>query len=454
MTFPRLTLTSNCLVAPVLTSRNASRVDNRSERHQPSNTFVTVTTMRLTIACEWNETVVAVEVSAEASLDDLKAAIACELNDAADTASLVVRKDGKALQTPGATSAGASSVASTLGALGVVDGDLLTVGRANANANASSSARATRPDGTAVDPVGMMRELRASSQLMTQLRTRDAAMASAIEREDVEAFQNRMREFQKRTDDLRRAEAEEMALMHADPFDVEAQKKIEEAMRRENVQHNLEMAMDETPEVFGQVVMLYVDAEVNGTPLKAFVDSGAQMTIMSVGFARKCGLERLIDHRFQGMAKGVGTQKIIGRVHQAPMKLSGHFVPTAITVLEQEQEMDFILGLDMLRRHQCCIDLKRNVLMIGSVGAELPFLGEGDIGKQPFFDEKAPAEAAPAEAAPPAPSTAPSAPSSSNVDESKVEQLMSLGFTRAQVIEALQATGGNQELAGALLFGG
>jgi len=31
---------------------------------------------------------------------------------------------------------------------------------------------------------------------------------------------------------------------------------------------------------------------------------------------------------------------------------------------------------------------------------------------------------------------------------------MSLGFTRAQVIEALQATGGNQELAGALLFGG
>jgi len=408
--------------------------------------------MRLTIACEWNETVVAVEVSAEASLDDLKAAIACELNDAADTGSLVVRKDGKALGTTGAMSTGAtSSVASTLGALGVVDGDLLTVGRASANANEAT--RATRPDGTAVDPVGMMREFRASSQLMTQLRTRDAAMASAIEREDVEAFQNRMREFQKRADDLRRAEAEEMALMHADPFDVEAQKKIEEAIRRENVQHNLEMAMDETPEVFGQVVMLYVDAEVNGTPLKAFVDSGAQMTIMSVSFARKCGLERLIDHRFQGMAKGVGTQKIIGRVHQAPMKLSGHFVPTAITVLEQEQEMDFILGLDMLRRHQCCIDLKRNVLMIGSVGAELPFLGEGDIGKQPFFDEKAPAEAAPAEAAP-APNAAPNAPSSSNVDESKVEQLMSLGFTRAQVIEALQATGGNQELAGALLFGG
>ena len=28
------------------------------------------------------------------------------------------------------------------------------------------------------------------------------------------------------------------------------------------------------------------------------------------------------------------------------------------TVLEKEQDMDFIFGLDMLKRHQCNIDLK------------------------------------------------------------------------------------------------
>ena len=28
---------------------------------------------------------------------------------------------------------------------------------------------------------------------------------------------------------------------------------------------------------------------------------------------------------------------------------------------------------------QCCIDLKRNVLVIGTTGRETPFLGEGDV---------------------------------------------------------------------------
>lgn len=50
-------------------------------------------------------------------------------------------------------------------------------------------------------------------------------------------------------------------------------------------------------------------------------------------------------------------------------------------MLEQKDGPQFIFGLDMLRRHQCSIDLAANVLRFGSCDASLPFLGSHDIPK-------------------------------------------------------------------------
>jgi DNA damage-inducible protein 1 len=64
-----------------------------------------------------------------------------------------------------------------------------------------------------------------------------------------------------------------------DPYNVEAQKKIEELIRQKNIADNLELALEYTPESFGQVTMIYIPCEINGVPLKALVDCGAQTTI-------------------------------------------------------------------------------------------------------------------------------------------------------------------------------
>lgn len=125
------------------------------------------------------------------------------------------------------------------------------------------------------------------------------------------------------------------------------------------VEENYQMAQENYPEFFGQITMLYINCKVNGHDIQAFVDSGAQSTIISKSLAEKIGLLKLMDTRFAGLAIGVGTSKILGRVHAADMEILGKKVVCSFTVLE-DNKVDFLFGLDNLKRHQCCIDLVTN----------------------------------------------------------------------------------------------
>ncbi|XP_041129854.1 regulatory solute carrier protein family 1 member 1-like isoform X1 [Polyodon spathula] len=225
------------------------------------------------------------------------------------------------------------------------------------------------------DPALLRDMLLANPHELSLLKERNPPLAEALLSGDLERFTKVLLEQQQ---ERARREQERIRLLTADPFDLEAQAKIEEDIRQHNIEENMTFAMEEAPESFGQVVMLYINCKVNGHPVKAFVDSGAQMTIMSQACAERCNIMRLVDRRWAGIAKGVGTQKIIGRVHLAQVQIEGDFLPCSFSILE-DQPMDMLLGLDMLKRHQCSIDLKKNVVLIGTTGSETRFLPESEL---------------------------------------------------------------------------
>lgn len=241
--------------------------------------------------------------------------------------------------------------------------------------------QATTSPGSGISPQGLdnpalLRDmLLANPHELSLLKERNPSLAEALLSGDLERFTKVLMEQQQ---DRARRDQERIKLLTADPFDLDAQAKIEEEIRQHNIEENMTIAMEEAPESFGQVVMLYINCKVNGHPVKAFVDSGAQMTIMSQACAERCNIMRLVDRRWAGIAKGVGTQKIIGRVHLAQVQIEGDFLPCSFSILE-DQPMDMLLGLDMLKRHQCSIDLKKNVLLIGTTGTETRFLPEAEL---------------------------------------------------------------------------
>lgn len=172
----------------------------------------------------------------------------------------------------------------------------------------------------AVDPENplALRELLLSDMVQAQmLSERNPSLYEALVSGDPQKF---VTEFERQRQLTAEENLRRIRMLAADPLDATAQSDIAENIRMENVDANMHTAMEHNPEAFGQVVMLYVHCKVNGHPVKAFVDSGAQMTIMSAACAERCNVMRLVDRRWAGIAKGacvgarVNQMRCLGRV--------------------------------------------------------------------------------------------------------------------------------------------
>jgi DNA damage-inducible protein 1 len=335
----------------------------------------------------------------------------------------------------------------------------------------------------------IIQAFKSNAALMQQLMQTNPQFAQAIMDNNVQAVDHALAPLREK-----QRQNQLLARLEQNPYDTEAQKLLEEIIERQNIEENMATAMEYNPAAFASVYMLYVNSEVNGVPIKAFVDSGAQMTIMSKECATRCDLMRLCDKRYKGIAKGVGTANIIGRIHMAQLKVGKSFFPITITVLDQDG-MEFLIGLDSLKQWQACIDLKLNCLIIGDEHAE--FLAEKDLPSKDRQERDLEVSSDPLSpkptsattsgsvdpqkrqldllnqflkqsqqgtttttttSGPPPPqqqqqqSQPSSQQASSQINEQSVKQLMEMGFDRMSVQDALMEAGGNIEVATNILL--
>lgn len=226
-----------------------------------------------------------------------------------------------------------------------------------------------------ISPEALLQLMKSQSHILEDLKLSEPNLAEAIVNEDVLQIRKLLMIKYLAHHKIEYEKQIELRNIESNPDSEESQRILAERIRLENIQQSLELAVENMPESFVQVNMLYINVFMNGIPIKAFVDSGAQSTIITLDCVKRCNLERLVDTRYSGEARGVGTGKIIGRIHIAQLQIGQSFFPVSLTVLEKS-DVEFLFGLDMLKRHRCCLDLGSNSLRIeGHGGVEsIPFV--------------------------------------------------------------------------------
>ncbi|KAI0068694.1 hypothetical protein BV25DRAFT_25884 [Artomyces pyxidatus] len=209
--------------------------------------------MRLTFVNDFGQTFV-VEIDPTMKLEDVMALLEAESDIPINEQSIHV--DGREL----------SDRKATMRDLGVAENEVLLLRRKVVVAGRSAEQ----------DPEMIRLQILGDPQMLRQLQQHQPDLAQAAVSNSA-----RFAELLRQTNSRQGRVDREIQRLNADPYDVEAQRKIEEAIREQAVLENMEHALEYSPEFFGRVTMLYIPVEVNSRPVKAFVDSGAQQTLSS-----------------------------------------------------------------------------------------------------------------------------------------------------------------------------
>ncbi|CAB3409066.1 unnamed protein product [Caenorhabditis bovis] len=107
--------------------------------------------------------------------------------------------------------------------------------------------------------------------------------------------------------------------------------------------------------------MIFIKVALNNILIRAMVDTGAQVSLISKKVAENCEIEDEIDTRFKVTTAGIGgNSEAIGKLLNVDLVIEGTAMPVVLTVMPNDSlELDMIMGIDILKCYQGIIDLQK-----------------------------------------------------------------------------------------------
>ena len=168
--------------------------------------------------------------------------------------------------------------------------------------------------------------------------------------------------------------------------DIANQKKIEEYINKKRLDDLYMETYENYPELLIPTQMLFIEGTINNVKTDIFVDTGAQTTIISQAFAEKADLMQFVDKRHATQIVGVGTQRSVGKIWKVQLEIKGRYFVLTATILKNFGH-DVLLGLDMMKRHHCVIDLSKKILVFGLEGIYQRFLNDKEVSDLKYKDK-------------------------------------------------------------------
>jgi hypothetical protein len=122
--------------------------------------------------------------------------------------------------------------------------------------------------------------------------------------------------------------------------------------------------------------LLHLLLEVNNFQFACILDTGAQASVISLRTAETLKIAHLIDKTFSGVAKGVGSAKILGNIFNVKAKINQSNFNLNFRVIETDEQL-ILLGLDFLLSKCDSIDLKKKLIIVNNT--PIKFLNEMEI---------------------------------------------------------------------------